>query len=100
MIRLFCSILALVLLGSGVANAAEPPKLEVRKRSAIGRLGLMKVEVAVKAQADGSFLASFQAPEEGTYILVYTSGPDRGKTATRINVSKPGPVTTKVKARP
>ena len=80
-----------------IASAAEPPTLEVRKRSAIGRLGLVNVQVAVKAEANGSFVASFQAPEEGTYVLVYTSGPNKGKTATRINVSKPGPVTAKFK---
>ena len=97
MTKLVGGILAVVLMACGVANAAEPPSFEVRKRSAIGRLGLVKVQVAVKTEADGSLVASFQAPEEGTYVLVYTSGPNRGKTATRINVSKPGPVTAKIR---
>jgi hypothetical protein len=97
MMKLLSGILALVLMAGAMANAAEPPTFEVRKRSAIGRLGLVKVQVTVKAQADGSLVASFQAPEEGTYVLVYTSGPNRGKTATRINVNKPGPVTAKIK---
>ena len=90
-------VLALGMMVAVIASAAEPPTLEVRKRSAIGRLGLVKVQVAVKAEANGSFVASFQAPEEGTYVLVYTSGPNKGKTATRINVSKAGPVTAKFK---
>lgn len=95
--KLFCGILALALMAGAVANAAETPGLEVRKQSAIGQMGLVNVEVAVKAEADGSLLASFQAPDAGTYILVYTSGRYTGKTATRINVSRPGPVTAKIK---
>jgi hypothetical protein len=95
--KLLCGFLALVVMAGAVASAAETPTLEVRQRSAIGRLGRVNVPVAVKAEADGSYVASFQAPAEGTYVLVYTSGPHKGKTATRINVSKPGPVTTKIK---
>ena len=97
MIKLFSGFLALALFVTAVANAAEPPGLEVRQRNAIGRMGVLKVPVAVKAEADGSLVASFQAPADGTYILVYTSGPKVGKTAARINVSKAGPVTTKIK---
>lgn len=95
--KLLCGILALVLIAGAVAKAAETPSMEVRKWSAIGQLGLVNVEVAVKAEADGSLLASFQAPDAGTYILVYASGRHTGKTATRINVSRPGPVTAKIK---
>ena len=97
MMKLICGIFALALMAGAVARAAETPGLEVRKQSAIGRMGLVNVEVGVKAEADGSLLASFQAPGAGTYILVYTSGPKVGKTATRINVSKPGPVTAKIR---
>jgi len=85
------------MLAGVAANAAEPVKIEVRKRNSIGRLGTLHLQVAVKTEADGSLVVSFQAPEEGTYILVYTSGPNIGKTATRLNVAKPGPVTTKIK---
>ena len=96
MIKIFCGVLALIMVASA-AKATEPVGIEVRMRSAIGRLGVVHVKVAVKPQTDGSMTVSFQAPSEGTYILVYTSGPDVGKTAARINVAKPGPVTTKVK---
>ena len=95
--KLICGTLALVLVAGAVMSAADPPSLEVRKRSAIGHMGLINVEVGVKADADGSLLASFQAPDAGTYILVYTSGPKRDKAAARVNVYKPGPVTTKIK---
>ena len=97
MTKLFSGILALVFIGTAVVNAAEPPALELRMRNSIGRMGVVKVPVAVKAEADGSVVASFQAPKDGTYILVYTNGPKVGKTAARLNVSKPGPVTTKIK---
>ena len=95
--KLICATLALVLMAGAAVSAAETPSFEVRKQSAIGRMGLVNVEVAVRAEADGSLLASFQAPDAGTYILVYTSGRHTGKTATRVNVNKPGPVTTKIR---
>ena len=95
--KLFCGVLALVLMTGILANAAEPVGIEVRKRNSIGRLGLVKVQPTVKTEPDGTMVVSFHAAEEGTYILVYTSGPKRGKTATRINVIKPGPVTAKIK---
>jgi hypothetical protein len=95
--KLICGTLALALMAGAVMCAAGTPSFEVRKQSAIGRMGLVNVEVAVRAEADGSLLASFQAPDAGTYILVYTSGRDTGKTATRINVNRPGPVTAKIK---
>jgi hypothetical protein len=97
MIKFICGILAIVLMASAAARAADPVGIEVRKRSAIGRLGVVHVQVSVKPEADGSMTVSFQAPGEGTYVLVYTSGPNLGKTAARINVSKPGPVTTKIR---
>src|ERR1043165_7755527 len=93
----FCGVLALVMMTGILANAAEPAGIEVRKRNSIGRLGLVKVQPVVKTEADGTMAVSFHVSAEGTYILVYTSGPKRGKAATRINVIKPGPVTAKVK---
>ena len=95
--KLFCCVLALVLMTGLVASAAEPVGIEVRMRNSIGRLGVIDTKPTVKTEADGSMVVSFQAAKEGTYVLVYTSGPKKGKTATRINVSKPGPVTTKIK---
>lgn len=100
MIKLFCGILAFVVMACGVANAAEPLAFEVRKRNSIGRLGLVNVHLAVKTEADGTVVVSFQAPEAGTYILNYTSGPKRGKVATAVRVEKAGPVTTKIKSKP
>ena len=97
MTRLFCGILALVMMGSVVANAAEPVGLEVRKRNSIGRLGLVKVQLTTKAEADGTVVVTFQAPEPGTYVLNYTSGPANGKVAGTVRVEKAGPVTTKIK---
>jgi len=100
MIRLFCGVLALVLMACSVAKAAEPPGFEVRKRNSIGRLGLVKVQIMTKAEANGMISVSFQAPEAGTYVLNYTSGPANGKVATTVRVEKAGPVTTKIKSQP
>jgi hypothetical protein len=97
MTRLFCGILAVVILACGVVSAAEPLGFEVRKRNAIGRLGLVNVQLSTKTEADGTVSVSFQAPEAGTYVLNYTSGPAKGKVATTIRVEKAGPVTTKIK---
>ena len=97
MIKLYGGILALVIMACGVANANEPVGIEVRKRNAIGRLGLVNVQVAVKPQADGTAVVSFQAAESGTYVLNYTSGPAKGKVAAMVRVEKAGPVTTKIK---
>lgn len=97
MIRLFCGILALVFTASAMVNANEAPGIEVRTRNSIGRLGLVKVQVAVKAEAGGIIAVSFQAPEAATYVLNYTSGPKAGKVATVVRVEKAGPVTTKIK---
>lgn len=98
MIKLFCGMLAGVILACGLANAVEPPMFEVRTRSAIGRLGLVRVQLTTKAEADGSVVVSFQAPDAGTYVLNYTSGPKAGKVAATVRVEKAGPVTTKVKS--
>jgi hypothetical protein len=99
MIRLFCGLLTVVMLAGGVLNAAEPLSFEVRKRNSIGRLGRVNVQLAMKTEADGTVVVSFQAPEAGTYILNYTSGPANGKVAATIRVEKPGPVSTKVKGK-
>lgn len=87
-------------MACGIANANEPVGIEVRQRNAIGRLGLVNVQIAVKAQADTTAIVSFQAPESGTYVLSYTSGPDKGRVATAFRVEKAGPVTTRIKNRP
>ena len=100
MIKLFCFFLTLVMMACGVANATEAPAFEVRKRNAIGRLGLVNVQLAVKAEADGTVVVSFQAPEAATYVLNYTNGPRKGKVATAVRVEKAGPVTTKIKGNP
>ena len=100
MIKLFCGILAVAIVACGIVNATESVGIEVRKRNAIGRLGLVNVKVTVKADTAGTAIVSFQALEAGTYVLTYTSGPDRGKTAKAIKVEKPGPVTAKITNRP
>ena len=97
MTKLFCGLLAFAIMACGIAQANEPVGIEVRKRSAIGGLGLVKIQVAVKAQADGTAVVSFQAPEAGTYFLTYTRGPKAGKVAAIVRVEKAGPVTTKIK---
>lgn len=97
MTKLFCGILAITIMACGIAQASEPFGIEVRKRNAIGRLALVKVQVAVKTEADGTAVVSFQAPEAGTYVLNYTSGPKAGKVAATVRVEKAGPVTTKIK---
>jgi hypothetical protein len=97
MMKLFCGMLGVVVLGCGLANAAEAPEFELRSRNAIGRLGLVKVPIAVKTEADGMLSVSFNAPKDGTYVLNYTTGPAKGKAAAAVRVEKAGPVTTKVK---
>jgi hypothetical protein len=97
MIKLCSGIIALALMACAMAEAAGTPTFEVRKRNSIGLLGLVNVEVAVQTEADGSLLASFQAPDAGTYVLIYTNGRSEDKVAIRINVWRPGPVTAKIK---
>ena len=82
MTKLGWAMLALVMLACAGVHANEPVGIEVRQRNAIGGLGLVKVQVAVKAETAGTIVVSFQAPKPGTYFLNYTSGPARGKTAT------------------
>jgi hypothetical protein len=93
----FCGVLAVIVMASGVANGAEPAGIEVRMRNSIGKMAVVTAHPTVKTEADGSMTVSFQAEKDGTYYLVYTSGPKKGKTATSINVSKPGPATAKIK---
>ena len=95
--KLFCGVLALAMVAGGVATAAEPSAIEVRMRNTSGRMGLMDAHPKVTTEADGTMVVSFQADKDGTYFLVYTSGPKKGQTATTVNVSKPGPVTAKIK---
>ena len=95
--KLLGSVIAVILMASIAMQAAEPVGFEVRMRNSIGRMGMVNAHPTVKTEADGTMVVSFQAEKEGTYALVYTSGPKKGQTATRINVSKPGPVTTRIK---
>ena len=100
MIRVFCGVFALAILGSVAATADEPMGLEVRRRSAIGGWGLVRVQLTTKVAADGSTLATFNAPEAGTYVLFFTSGPETGKIAMSVRVQRSGPVTAKLRPRP
>ena len=95
--KLFGGVLAVILMASVVANAAEPAAIEVRMRNGIGRMALVTANPTVKTEADGSMTVSFQAEKDGMYYLVYASGPKKGQTATSVQVTKPGPVTTKIK---
>ena len=99
MIKSFCGILAFILLASDAVNAAEAPGLEVRRRSTIGALGVVRVQLTTKVAADGSILATFHAPMEGSYVLIFTSGPETGKVAMTVKVAKAGPITAKIRPR-
>lgn len=99
MIRVFCGVLALAILASVAAKAHEPVGLEVRRRNAIGALGLVRVQLTTKVAADGGILATFNAPEAGSYVLFFTSGPETGKVAMTVKVQKRGPVTAKIRPR-
>ena len=100
MIRVFCGVLALAILASVAAIAEEPVGLEVRRRSTIGALGLVRnVQLTTKVAADGSILATFHAPEAGSYVLFFTRGPETGKIAMTVKVQKSGPVTAKLRPR-
>ena len=94
--KLFGGVLALIMIGAVVANAAESAGIEVWMRNTIGKMSVVNVHPTVKTEADGTMVVSFQADRDGTYSLVYTSGPKKGQTATRINVAKAGPVTAKI----
>ena len=99
MIKVFCGVLALAILASVAAKAAEPVGLEVRERSAIGGWGVVRLQLAVKEQADGTILASFHAPGAGSYALFFTNGPEAGKLGMIVRVAKGGPVTAKLRPR-
>lgn len=89
----------MVMLASVAAKADEPVGLEVRKRSAIGGWGVVRVQLSTKVAADGSILATFHAPAAGSYSLYFTSGPETGKVAMTVRVQKAGPVTAKIRPR-
>lgn len=100
MIKWFCGLLALALLTSeAAAKENESVGLEVRRRSTIGALGIVHVQLTTKVQADGSILATFNPPEAGSYVLIFTSGPETGKVAMTVRVAKAGPVTAKLRPR-
>jgi hypothetical protein len=99
MIRFFCGILAVAMMACGAANAGESPTFEVRKRDSVGELSVVQIPFRSQPEVNGTVLLTFQAPESGTYVFIYTSGPDKGKVAKIISVEKPGPVTTEVRTR-
>jgi hypothetical protein len=98
MTKLFCGILAFVLMACVAASAGEPPTFEVRKRDAVGELKVVEIPFRSLPEANGTVVLTFQAPESGTYVFIYTNGPDKGKVAKIISVEA-GPVTTEVKTR-
>ena len=98
MTKLLCGILALILMAGVAANAGEPPTFEVRKRDAVGELTVVEIPFRSGPEKNGTVVLTFNAPESGTYVFVYTNGPDKGKVAKIIAVQA-GPVTTEVKTR-
>ena len=99
MTKLFCGILALALMSVATANAGEQPTFEVRKRDAIGELKVVEIPFRSLPEANGTVVLTFNAPESGTYVFIYTNGPDKGKVAKIIDVAQAVPVTTEVKTR-
>jgi hypothetical protein len=100
MTKLLCGILALVLMAGVAAKAAEPPPtFEVRKRDAVGELKVVEIPFRSLPEKNGIVVLTFNAPESGTYVFIYTNGPDKGKVAKVIDVAQEGPVTTEVKTR-
>ena len=99
MTKLILGMLALVLMIGVAANAGEPPTFEVRKRDAVGELSVVQVPFRSLPEKDGIVVLTFNAPESGTYVFVYTNGPDKGKAAKVVDARRPGPVTTEVKTR-
>lgn len=99
MTKLLCGILALSLMALVAANAGEPPTFEVRKRDAVGELKVVEIPFRSLPEKNGTVVLTFNAPESGTYVFVYTSGPDKGKAAKVVDVAQPGPVTAEVKTR-
>jgi hypothetical protein len=98
MTKLFCGILVLALMAGVPANAGEQPTFEVRKRDAVGELRPVQIPFRSLPEKDGVVVLTFQAPESGTYVFIYTNGPDKGKVAKIVEVEA-GPVTTEVKTR-
>jgi hypothetical protein len=98
MTKLFCGVFALVLMICLAANAGEAPTFEVRKRDAVGELRPVQIPFRSQPEKDGKVVLTFQAPESGTYVFIYTNGPDKGKVAKIVEVEA-GPVTTEVKTR-
>src|SRR3954470_22325033 len=98
MTKLFCGILAFVLMACVAASAAEPPTFEVRKRDAVGELKVVEIPFRSLPEKDGVVVLTFNAPESGYYAFIYTNGPDKGKVAKIVDVEA-GPVTTEVKTR-
>ena len=98
MTKLFCGILSLALMAGVAVNAGEPPTFEVRKRDAVGELRPVQIPFRSLPEKNGTVVLTFQAPESGTYVFIYTNGPDKGKVAKIIDVDA-GPVTTEVKTR-
>src|SRR3954469_7944501 len=99
MTKLLSGILALALMAGVAANAGEPPTFEVRKRDAVGELKVVEIPFRSLPEANGTVVLTFNAPESGTYVFLYTNGPDKGKVAKIIDVAQAGPVTTEVKTR-
>jgi hypothetical protein len=97
--KLFCGLLVLAVMAGAAANAGEAPTFEVRKRDAVGELSVVQVPFRSLPEKDGKVILTFNAPESGTYVFVYTNGPDKGKAAKVIDVRQPGPVTTEVHTR-
>ena len=100
MTKIFCGILALVLIAGVAANAGEPLTFEVRKRDSVGELSVVRVPVTVAPELEGHVLLSFEAPEKGAYAFIYTSGPYKGKLAKVVEVEKPGKVEAEVPTQP
>lgn len=99
MTKLFCGILALLLVAGVAVNAAEPPPtFEVRKRDAVGELTIVEIPFRSRPEQDGKVILTFNAPEARTYVFIYTNGPDKGKVA-KIVAVEAGPVTTEVNTR-
>jgi hypothetical protein len=98
MTKLFCGILAVVLMAAVAAHAGDPPTYQVRKRDAVGELKVVEIPFRSLPEKNGKVVLTFNAPESGTYAFIFTSGPDKGKVAKVIDVQE-GPVTTEVPTR-
>ena len=99
MTKLLCGILAVALMACVSAKAGEPPTFEVRKRDAVGELRPVQIPFRSLPESNGTVVLTFNAPESGTYVFIYTNGPDKGKVAKIIDVAQEGPVTAEVKTR-